>query len=161
MHHHVTHPHHGKCTTLIAVHEARGSAVPAAAAAAACWHVTSSCFPATDCAASHLVPQFPSITASGALPLSHGVPAAGPDRPQRCAALLAQLAYAATHSRTWPSGPACLCYQILSCPCLTDSLTLDAVSTLSFGAWVSFGYQLGVPEAKKLIAAAYERGVNL
>jgi len=35
------------------------------------------------------------------------------------------------------------------------------VSTLSFGAWVSFGYQLGVPEAKKLIAAAYERGVNL
>ncbi|PRW44395.1 putative voltage-gated potassium channel subunit beta [Chlorella sorokiniana] len=34
------------------------------------------------------------------------------------------------------------------------------VSTLSFGAWVSFGYQLGVPEAKKLIGAAYERGVN-
>lgn len=34
------------------------------------------------------------------------------------------------------------------------------VSLLSYGAWVSFGYQLGVPEAKKLISTAFDAGVN-
>jgi aryl-alcohol dehydrogenase-like predicted oxidoreductase len=35
------------------------------------------------------------------------------------------------------------------------------VSCLSFGAWVSFGYQFGLEEAKQLIAAAHDAGVNL
>ncbi|KAL4420259.1 hypothetical protein ABPG77_003438 [Micractinium sp. CCAP 211/92] len=34
------------------------------------------------------------------------------------------------------------------------------VSVLSFGSWVSFGNQYGVPEAKELIAKCYEGGVN-
>lgn len=35
------------------------------------------------------------------------------------------------------------------------------VSLLSYGAWVSFGYQLGVPEAKQLISTCFDAGVNL
>ena len=35
------------------------------------------------------------------------------------------------------------------------------VSVLSYGAWVSFGFQFGVPEAKELISACYDAGVNL
>lgn len=34
------------------------------------------------------------------------------------------------------------------------------VSALSYGAWVSFGYQLGVPQAKELINRCWEAGVN-
>lgn len=34
------------------------------------------------------------------------------------------------------------------------------VSLLSYGAWVSFGYQVQVPEAKELLSKAYEAGVN-
>ena len=35
------------------------------------------------------------------------------------------------------------------------------VSVLSYGAWVSFGYQFGVPEAKELISKCFDAGVNL
>src|SRR5258708_19658337 len=34
------------------------------------------------------------------------------------------------------------------------------VSALSFGAWVTFGKQIGDPVAKKLLHAAYDAGVN-
>ena len=34
------------------------------------------------------------------------------------------------------------------------------VSALSFGAWVTFGNQLGRGEARELIAAAYDHGIN-
>lgn len=34
------------------------------------------------------------------------------------------------------------------------------VSILSFGSWVSFDYQLGVPEAKAIIKEAFDHGVN-
>ena len=34
------------------------------------------------------------------------------------------------------------------------------VSVLSFGSWVSFDYQLGVPQAKEIMHACYESGVN-
>jgi voltage-dependent potassium channel beta subunit len=34
------------------------------------------------------------------------------------------------------------------------------VSALSFGAWITFGNQLGIAQCKELIACAYDRGVN-
>ena len=34
------------------------------------------------------------------------------------------------------------------------------VSELSLGAWVTYGYQFGVPEAKAIMSAAYDAGVN-
>ena len=34
------------------------------------------------------------------------------------------------------------------------------VSVLSFGSWVSFDYQLGVPQAKEMIQTCYDAGVN-
>ena len=34
------------------------------------------------------------------------------------------------------------------------------VSELSLGAWVTYGNQFGVAEAKEIMAAAYEAGVN-
>ena len=34
------------------------------------------------------------------------------------------------------------------------------VSSLSFGSWVTFGTQMGVPEARRCMEAAYEAGVN-
>ena len=34
------------------------------------------------------------------------------------------------------------------------------LSALSFGAWVTFGSQIGRDESRNLIAAAYDHGVN-
>ncbi|KAL4523004.1 hypothetical protein Ndes2526B_g07813 [Nannochloris sp. 'desiccata'] len=34
------------------------------------------------------------------------------------------------------------------------------VSLISFGSWVSFDYQLGIPQAKEIMQACYESGVN-
>ena len=34
------------------------------------------------------------------------------------------------------------------------------LSALSFGAWVTFGGQIGRSEARNLIAAAYDNGIN-
>lgn len=34
------------------------------------------------------------------------------------------------------------------------------VSELSLGAWVTYGHQFGVEEAKEIMAAAFEAGVN-
>ena len=34
------------------------------------------------------------------------------------------------------------------------------ISALSFGAWVTFGNQLRLPEVKSLMSCAYDRGVN-
>ena len=34
------------------------------------------------------------------------------------------------------------------------------LSALSFGAWVTFGNQIGRDESRNLIAAAYDHGVN-
>jgi len=34
------------------------------------------------------------------------------------------------------------------------------VSLISFGSWVSFDYQLDVPQAKEIMQACYESGVN-
>lgn len=34
------------------------------------------------------------------------------------------------------------------------------VSVISFGSWVSFDYQLGVPQAKEIMQACYDAGVN-
>ncbi len=34
------------------------------------------------------------------------------------------------------------------------------VSTLSFGSWITFGYQIGDREAEKMMAYAYDQGVN-
>jgi hypothetical protein len=34
------------------------------------------------------------------------------------------------------------------------------VSLISFGSWVSFDYQLGVTQAKEIMQACYESGVN-
>jgi aryl-alcohol dehydrogenase-like predicted oxidoreductase len=34
------------------------------------------------------------------------------------------------------------------------------VSQLSYGAWVSFGNQIQVPEAKELLKACFDAGVN-
>jgi aryl-alcohol dehydrogenase-like predicted oxidoreductase len=34
------------------------------------------------------------------------------------------------------------------------------VSALSFGAWVTFGQQIGVDEALAIMTAAYDRGCN-
>ncbi len=34
------------------------------------------------------------------------------------------------------------------------------VSELSLGAWVTYGNQFGVPEAKEIMTAAYDAGVN-
>lgn len=40
------------------------------------------------------------------------------------------------------------------------ALTSRQVSALSYGAWVSFGDQLGLEEAKELLKAAYDAGIN-
>lgn len=44
---------------------------------------------------------------------------------------------------------------------VSPPLLPSQVSVLSYGAWVSLGYQIGVPETKELIAKAYDSGVNL
>jgi hypothetical protein len=35
------------------------------------------------------------------------------------------------------------------------------VSTLGLGSWVTYDYQLGVQQAKEIMSAAFEAGINL
>ena len=34
------------------------------------------------------------------------------------------------------------------------------VSVISMGSWVSFDYQIGVPQAKEIMQACYDAGIN-